>query len=399
MNNYSRGDPLGYRISSASINTARAIYALNWFDIAPGLTYIAKTLSLRILDLGIMTTSFYVGLAMFQMVGGVLASRYGPKMVAFIGITILGAAGILSGLSTNLLELVLFRYVAGAGSALFFSPGLSLLRHISPPESFGFQVGIYNGAFNLGGGIGAFGWVFVDSVVGWRLSLIIGGLLAIGIALENLVVLRGLKEPKVGTSGFGRRLSSIIKNKYLWIVATGTIVVIFSETIIGQFIIYFSENNLRMTASEAGFIDGLFLIIGFVGGVIGGHIFSTTKHRMAYTYFVLGITGFMFIMIAFARNFVVLTIIIGILGLVTVSGFSILYTIAAEIVEDKAMVSFSLSFVNFIQLVIGSISPFVFADIAYYMNYTYAWAILGIFGLLMIPLLISSRKYFEPLPL
>jgi len=372
---------------------------LNWFDIAPGLTYIAKSLDLRILDLGIMTTSFYAGLAAFQMVGGILASRYGPKIVAFIGLMILGTAGILSGLSFSIFELIIFRFIAGAGSALFFSPGLSLLRHISPPESFGFQVGIYNGAFNLGGGIGAFGWVFVDYAVGWRLSLVIGGFLAVIIAIENFVVLRDLKEPKVGTSGLGKRLSIILRNKYLWIISIGTITVIFSETIIGQFIIYFSENSLKLSPSDAGFIDGLFLIIGFVGGVIGGHIFSNTKHRMSYSYFILGVTGFMFMLIPFARSFIFLAAVITILGLVTVSGFSILYTIAAEIIEDKAMVSFSLSFVNFIQLVIGSLSPFLFAFIAYNFNYTTAWIILGVMGLLMIPLLITSRNYFRPVPI
>ncbi len=346
-----------------------------------------------------MTTSFYVGLAAFQMVGGVLASRYGPKIVAFVGIMVLGIAGIFSGLSSSIFELILFRFIAGAGSALFFSPGLSLLRHISPPESFGFQVGIYNGAFNLGGGVGAFGWVFVDSAVGWRLSLVMGGLLAVFIAIENIVVLRDLKEPKVSTSGLKKRLLLIVKNKFLWIISIGTIVVIFSETIIGQFIIYFSENSLKLSPGNAGFIDGLFLIIGFVGGVIGGHIFSNTRHRMAYSFFILGITGFMFTIIPFAKSFILLATVITILGLVTVSGFSILYTIAAEIIEDKAMVSFSLSFVNFIQLVIGSISPFFFADIAYYFNYTLAWIILGAIGLLMIPLLISSRNYFKPMPI
>lgn len=104
-------------------------------------------------------------------------------------------------------------------------------------------------------------------------------------------------------------------------------------------------------------------------------------------------------LIPFARSFVFLAGIITILGLVTVSGFSILYTIAAEIIEDKAMVSFALSFVNFIQLVIGSLSPFLFADIAYYFNYTFAWVILGLVGLSMIPLLIISRNYFRPLSL
>ncbi len=368
---------------------------MNWFDIAPGLSYISDSFNVKLIDLGIMTTSFYVGLATFQMLGGVLASRYGSKITAFSGIIILGIAGILSGLSTNIFELTIFRFMAGMGSALFFSPGLSLLRYISPPESFSFQVGLYNGAFNLGGGIGAFGWVFVDNLFGWRLSLIFGGLLAVVIAIENLIVLSDLREPRVGKSGFGSKIFSVVKNKYLWIVSIGTIVVIFSETIVGQFIIFYSEKKLGFNPGGAGLIDGIFLIIGFVGGIIGGHIFSKTQHRLIFSYFILSLTGIMFITISFARTFILLATVITILGLVTVSGFSILYTIAAEIIEDKAMVSFSLSFVNFIQLVIGSVVPFLFTDLAYYVSYRYAWTILGMTGLIAIPLLIATRHFFN----
>ncbi|MEM4950543.1 MAG: MFS transporter, partial [Thermoplasmatales archaeon] len=142
---------MGYSLKTYSVIISRALYALNWFDIAPGLVYISSDLNLRVVDLGIITTFFYLGLAIFQLVGGAMASRIGAKKVAFLGLMILGLGGIFSGISTTFPELAAARFLAGTGSALFFSPGLTVLREVSPPETYSFQVGLYNGAFNLGG--------------------------------------------------------------------------------------------------------------------------------------------------------------------------------------------------------------------------------------------------------
>lgn len=382
---------MGYLLKATSVNTARAIYALNWFDIAPSLIYISQDLKLKLVDLGIATTSFYIGLALFQMVGGGLASRIGGRKVAFIGLLLLGVAGISSGLSYNLTELMASRFFAGLGSALFFSPGLSILRDISPPQSYGFQVGIYNGAFNLGGGFGAFGWVFVDKIIGWRMGLVFGGILSIAAAVENFAVLRDLKEEKSTGVDFSNRLLEIVKNKILWLLSIGTIVGMFSETVTGQFIVYFGENYLGMTPSQSGFLDGVFLVIGFVGGVVGGHFLSGSGRQQLFYYLILVLTGLIFVLIPFTRNFQILSIMIAVLGFVTVSVFSILYTLTVRVVSDKGMIPFSLSFVNFIQIAIGASSPVVFTFLTYRVGYQFGWIILGVLGLLLIPLMLLSH--------
>lgn len=107
---------------AAAIHTARAVYALNWFDISPALIYISRQLDLSIPQLGLMTTGFYIGLATFQLLGGILASRLGGnRLTATLGISILGLASIVTGLSQDLPELFASRFFAGMGSAFFFS--------------------------------------------------------------------------------------------------------------------------------------------------------------------------------------------------------------------------------------------------------------------------------------
>ena len=89
---------VGYRFQAGSINASRAVYALNWFNIAPGLTYISHDLKLQLVQLGVITTAFYIGLSTFQMVGGLLASRIGNRFTSVLGISILGASVVLTGM-------------------------------------------------------------------------------------------------------------------------------------------------------------------------------------------------------------------------------------------------------------------------------------------------------------
>lgn len=382
---------MGYLFKATSINVARAIYALNWFDIAPGLIYISKDLGLTLVQLGIITTFFYIGLGPFQLVGGALASRIGARKVAFIGLMLLGLGGIASGLSLNFLELTASRFVAGVGSALFFAPGLSILRDISPAESYGFQVGVYNGAFSLGGGVGAFGWIFIDEAIGWQLGLIIGGIMIIAISIENFIALRGTKEERASQAGFASKILDIVKNRYLWILSIGTLVATFVETIGGQFLAIYGVKFLGVSSSGSAFIDGLFLFIGFAGGLFGGHFLRNANRRRVFSYLVLVLSGLSFMFIPFGRNFIVLTTLVGLSGFLVVSGFSILYVFTIPYVKDRAMVPFALSFVNFIGIAIGSISPLAFTLLTDKVGPPFGWIVLGALGVALIPILLLAR--------
>ncbi len=382
---------MGYLFRATSINVARAIYALNWFDIAPGLIYISKDLNLQVVQLGIITTFFYVGLAPFQLVGGALASRIGSRKVAFIGLLLLGFGAIASGFSHNIFELSLSRFIAGWGSAFFFSPGLSILRDISPAEAYPQQVGIYNGVFGLGAGAGAFGWVFVDKAIGWQLGMVVGGVLMIIVAVENFIALHGMVEHRAESIGFDKKVFNIIGNKFLWFLAIGTLAATFVETIGGQFLVFFGENYLHISSIYSGFIDGLFLMIGFLGGITGGFFLSKAHLKRPFTYTTLVVSSVGFIFIPFSSNILALTAIVAICGFAVQSGFSALYVLSIPYIHDKAMVPFALSFVNFIGIAVGSASPYVFTLLTDRIGPAYGWIILGVLGIALVPTLLLAR--------
>ena len=174
---------MNYGARAGLVHAARALYALNWMDMAPALVYIKAYMHLTVVQLGTLVTAFYVGIAIFQVLGGYLSSYIGDKTTSLIGLLFVSVFAIMSGLSNNFTELIISRFFAGMSAALFFSPALSLLASIVPENKYTFHIGIYNGAFNVGGGVGIIGWAILDQYIGYRIPFIIAGVATMALLL------------------------------------------------------------------------------------------------------------------------------------------------------------------------------------------------------------------------
>ena len=372
---------VGYRVQAGSINASRAVYALNWFNVAPGLAYISQDLKLRLVQLGIITTAFYIGLSAFQMVGGLLSSRIGNRYTSVLGISILGASVVLTGLSQNLYELFSFRLFAGIGSALFFSPALGLLADIVPRERYSFYVGLFNGSFNLGGGMGIIGWNFLDQLFGWRIPLYFAGAVMLFLAAENLYVLRSYRPDPKNRVNIFRRAGDVLRIPIIWLLPIIALAGILTETIIGQLFVYYAESQLHLSPNLASSLGTIYLMVGFIGGALGGYIFGIVRRRIILFLSSTILLALFTISVAFVQQFYLLVALMVVLGILTVNSLSMLYTLVVERTPDRGMLSFSLSFVNFVQNIIGAFSPTIFTIIAHYSGFVNSWVFLGALGL------------------
>jgi ACDE family multidrug resistance protein len=377
-----------------TINTARAVYALNWFNIAPGLADIATSLNLKIVDLGVITTGFYIGLAPFQIAGGVIASKIGNRVTSFMGLLILGSFVIASGLSNSLIELFMARMFEGIGSSLFFSPALAMLSEIVPDKTRSFHIGLFNGSFNIGGGIGILGWTYLDSIYSWRFPLELAGTIMIVVAVLNFIMVSGIPQSHRSQVPLAKRVNIAIRTKILWILPLAALIGILAETITGQLFVYYAEVHLDMAASLASILGTAFLLFGFAGGTLGGYLYGRSSRKNPIFVGSMVITGLMLMLIPLFSDFVILLAIMAILGVMTVAVLSILYVKVVEITTDKTMVSFNLSFINFVQNVFGSLSPFFFTVLVLYYGYGFSWFTIGFSGLVLVLLLLFVRKSY-----
>ena len=69
-------------------------------------------------SLSYLISLFIVGYGLAHIPGGMLATAIGMKRTLVIGLTVQGAAGVMSGLSYSYLELEWFRLLSGIGGSV-----------------------------------------------------------------------------------------------------------------------------------------------------------------------------------------------------------------------------------------------------------------------------------------
>jgi len=101
---------------------ARIQYTINWFNISSVFYFIALDFNLDINALGLITTSFLIGVGLFQIPAGILVAKYGPKQISIIGILLSSIIAIISGFSQDEIQISTARFLIGIGMAFFLVP-------------------------------------------------------------------------------------------------------------------------------------------------------------------------------------------------------------------------------------------------------------------------------------
>ena len=169
--------------ASFSLIIARIVYGINWFNISAIFPLIALEFNKDVSLLGSISAAFFIGIGLFQIPAGIFAVKFNPRISAIVGITIASTAALLCGLVLSSSELIWLRFIVGCGMAFFFSSAVILIARHGKRGFPGFSIGLMNSAHSMGGIIGIFVWIIIAQVVGWRVSLMLSGVLGLVTAL------------------------------------------------------------------------------------------------------------------------------------------------------------------------------------------------------------------------
>ncbi len=271
--------------ASFSLIFARIVYGINWFNIYAIFPLIALEFNNDVSLLGSISAAFFMGIGLFQIPAGIFAAKYNPRISAIVGITISSMAALLCGLVFSSSELIWLRFIVGFGMAFFFSSAVILIARHGKRGFPGFSIGLMNSAHSMGGIIGIFAWIIIAQMVGWRISLMLSGILGLVTALFMIMTI-----PRSDiTLGYDARLDNkdsqpakkaeklkildvlrVLSNRtllYLGIILIGIQAAWAVELI---FIVVYLE-NLGFSAELAGTIASLPLIFAIVAApIIGG---------------------------------------------------------------------------------------------------------------------------------
>src|SRR5918999_3821553 len=175
--------------ASFSLIIARIVYGINWFNISAIFPLIALEFNKDVSLLGFISAGFFAGVGLFQIPAGIFAARYNPRISAIVGIIISSTAALLCGSVLSSSELIWLRFIVGFGMAFFFSSAVILIAKHGKRGFPGFSVGLMNSAHSMGGIIGIFAWIIIAQMVGWRVSLVVSGVLGLITALLMIMTI------------------------------------------------------------------------------------------------------------------------------------------------------------------------------------------------------------------
>ena len=126
--------------------------------VSPVIPLYAKDFGVSAAAVGLTLTVFALARLIVNVPAGIIADRYGRRILLVGGPIITSVGMIGSGLSDSIGELLVWRFVAGAGSAFYMSGAMIYLIDIATPEQRTRYVAINQWAltvgFALGPGIG-----------------------------------------------------------------------------------------------------------------------------------------------------------------------------------------------------------------------------------------------------
>jgi MFS family permease len=411
---------------------ARVLYAINWFNISSISYLMLSDFRQDISMLGAITASFLIGIGVFQVPAGILAVKYSPKKIAFFGIMILSFASLLGGLATDLIHMIVLRFLVGVGMAFFFGPAVVLISSFLGKGSEGLGIGILNSAHSFGGIVGIFVWILIAEFTGWRYSLILSGSLGIisGILLiyytrqnksqrsiESNCIGKNLnnyfkgshvyqKHPKknITRSTFRIKIDDIkiiLFDKSLIIIGLSLLGVQIGWNLVSTYIVIYLKTGLHVNPVFAGLVGSIPMISNIIYSPIFGNFYDKIKKKTGRNLEILLLIlsgSIVSISIALFSIDNIYTIIISVVFVCIFisAGFVVPYTKAREIVTLKLnrprYETFAISFINGLSLLGAFWVPFVFSGIVKYFDYQLAWLIGGFLTFIfIIPVMYLKR--------
>ena len=379
------------RWAVASLVAARVVYAVNWLNIGALFYLMSSDLNSGVSGLGTLTSSFYLGVGLMQVPGGVLAAKWGPKNTVTTGMLVSSLAVLATSVSTSLPEVVVLRFIVGSGMALVFSPAVVLATRFLGGRS-GVGAGLINSAFDVGGLLGLFGWILIASVTGWRPSLVLSG--GLGLLTGLLIIALVPRDQRDNRFTLSTdRLRRILRNRNLVLLGLAALGSNMGSVLISSFMVFYLQSDLGEVAATAGFVASLVVILPIITSLWGGRLYDRLKkpRRLLVT---SGL-GMVAALIACSVPTLYAASLGAFVGGIAVGPASTVAFAAAKDLSgvEREYESLTIGWVNCISLTGSVWPPIIFSYLARSSSYSSAW--LGSAGLsliFLIPILFLAER-------
>jgi len=347
------------------------LIALGPFSIdmyLPSFGSIAKEFSISKTDVGLSLTSYFIGIALGQLIYGPIMDKYGRKKPLLFGLLIYFLAAISCAYSPTLMWLVISRFFLAVGASAGMVAAKAVVRDIFPPEevarAISFLMLIMGGAPIIAPTIGG----IVITYFTWHIIFII---LSIFALLMFFSVFKFLPESIEPDKTVELKLSKVI-NKYYGIF-TDKIFLTFSlagSFTIGALFAYISNapilfmDNFNLSETEFGWLFGLNAAGLIVGSQLNRLVLkknSTFKVTKIISVALIGLSIFLILNSLWWNDFYLT--IINLFFILFLLGFQNPNTTALSLYPFTKRAGRASALVGSLKMALGAIASFIISSL------------------------------------
>jgi MFS family permease len=219
---------------------------------------------------------------------GRLADVWNRRNLLAAALTLWSAATVAMGFARDFLQLVITRFLVGAGTAGSWPPALSMVADLFPIDQRGTAMGIWNVGTVIGFSVGLGGGAVLADVYGWRIALITFGGLGVAVAIMLMIAIReparrnadgaSVEQDTAPTVASVFRL--ILRQKSLCHAIAAFSLLVLVDTSIGLWAASFFVRSHGLSVAEAGSLVAVVFVAGGIPGTfLGGHLMDRLARR------------------------------------------------------------------------------------------------------------------------
>lgn len=175
--------PRIFRATNIVLGLLCLMYLLTYIDRVNVSTVVAssqflKEIPLTKVQMGFAFSAFAYPYLLFQVIGGWVADKFGPRKALTVCGIIWAGATIATGLVHSLIGLVVARVVLGFGEGATFPTATRAMSYWTPKEKRGFAQGLTHGFSRLGNSLAPWLIAYLILTISWRGSFLIVGVIS-----------------------------------------------------------------------------------------------------------------------------------------------------------------------------------------------------------------------------
>ncbi|MFH1604423.1 MAG: MFS transporter [Pseudomonadota bacterium] len=267
--------------TAIAICVTTAIVMMGQGIISPVLPLFAKEFGVNMAMIGVTVAVFSLGRMFFNVPAGVLAERFGRRIVLISGLFIITIASVLMAISSSYIELVVGRFFTGVGSAIYLTSSLTVLADVSTPANRARYMSYQQGSLLLGSGFGPAVGGFAAELWGYHSAFyILAGISFIGVVwaflqLPETARLSAAKAavtaspaPKPREPGTLRGMIALVSNLNFMLVSLYFFMVVFTRNGgRGSMLPLLGDAHVGLGPGEIGLVFTIMAFVNF-GAVI-----------------------------------------------------------------------------------------------------------------------------------